>query len=136
MVNAMTNQPARPDPARPARRGVLARTLPRPQRQTPPKARMPKAAMLALAPVAAAQPPAPEANTCPYREATPPAVEAVDATGAGDAFVAAITVALLEGMNPSEALRFACAAGAFAATRPGAQPSAPERDQVERLLKG
>jgi len=68
--------------------------------------------------------------------ATPPAVEAVDATGAGDAFVAAITVALLEGMDPAEALRFACAAGAFAATRPGAQPSAPERDQVEQLLKG
>ena len=37
MVNAMINQPARPDPARPARRGVLARTLPRPQRQTPPQ---------------------------------------------------------------------------------------------------
>lgn len=66
--------------------------------------------------------------------ASPPAVEAIDATGAGDAFVAAITVALLEGMGPAEALRFACAAGAFAATRPGAQPSAPERDQVEALL--
>lgn len=39
MVNAMTNQPARPDPARPARRGVLARTLPRPQRQAPPQPR-------------------------------------------------------------------------------------------------
>ena len=51
-------------------------------------------------------------------------------------FVAAITVALLEGMDPAEALRFACAAGAFAATRPGAQPSAPERDQVEALLVG
>ncbi|NAV74007.1 ribokinase, partial [Salmonella sp. zj-f60] len=34
------------------------------------------------------------------------------------------------------ALRFACAAGAFAATRAGAQPSAPERDAVERLLAG
>lgn len=39
MVNAMTNQPVRPDPARPARRGVLARTLPHPQRQTPPQPR-------------------------------------------------------------------------------------------------
>jgi len=68
--------------------------------------------------------------------AEPPAVQAVDATGAGDAFVAAITVALLEGMEPAQALRFACAAGAFAATRPGAQPSAPERDQVEALLGG
>jgi ribokinase len=68
--------------------------------------------------------------------ATPPSVEAVDATGAGDAFVAAITVALLEGLEPTQALRFACAAGAFAATRPGAQPSAPERHEVEALLAG
>ena len=68
--------------------------------------------------------------------ATPPVITAVDATGAGDAFVAAITVALLEGMDPAEALKFACAAGAFAATRPGAQPSAPERADVEGLLNG
>lgn len=66
--------------------------------------------------------------------ATPPQVEAVDATGAGDAFVAAITVALLDGMAPDEALRFACAAGALAATRPGAQPSLGTREEVEALL--
>src|SRR5690242_5958775 len=42
------------------------------------------AAMLALAPVAAAQPPAPEANTCPYREATPPAVDASEVPESGD----------------------------------------------------
>ena len=35
-----------------------------------------------------------------------------------DAFVAAITVALLEGMAPADALTFACAAGAFAAQIP------------------
>jgi ribokinase len=68
--------------------------------------------------------------------AAPPVVEAVDATGAGDAFVAAMVVALLEGMDPAEALRFACAAGAIAATRAGAQPSAPERHEVEALLAG
>ena len=66
--------------------------------------------------------------------ATPPAVEAIDATGAGDAFVGAITVALLEGMAPDAALRFACAAGAAAATRAGAQSSLPERAEVEALL--
>jgi ribokinase len=66
--------------------------------------------------------------------ATPPKITAVDATGAGDAFVGAITVALLEGMEPAEALRFACAAGAVAATRAGAQPSLPTRDEVEALL--
>ncbi|WP_111512175.1 D-alanyl-D-alanine carboxypeptidase family protein [Mycobacterium kyogaense] len=42
------------------------------------------AAMLALAPVAAAQTPAPEANTCPYREATPPAVDASEVPESGD----------------------------------------------------
>lgn len=66
--------------------------------------------------------------------ATPPKVRAVDATGAGDCFVGAICVALLEGMEADEALRFACAAGAIAATRPGAQPSLPTRDEVEAIL--
>ena len=66
--------------------------------------------------------------------ATPPKVTAVDATGAGDAFVGAICLALLEGMEPEAALRFACAAGAIAATRPGAQPSLPTRAEVERLI--
>lgn len=66
--------------------------------------------------------------------AAPPAVEAVDATGAGDAFVGAVVVALLEGMAPDAALRFACAAGAVAATRPGAQSSLPERAEVEGML--
>lgn len=69
-------------------------------------------------------------------EARPPHVRAVDATGAGDAFVGAITVALLEGMAPEAALRFACAAGALAATRPGAQPSLPTRAEVESIITG
>ena len=66
--------------------------------------------------------------------AAPPKVKAVDATGAGDSFVGAITVALLEDMEPDAALRFACAAGAIAATRAGAQPSLPMRDEVDALL--
>jgi len=66
--------------------------------------------------------------------AAPPKVTAVDATGAGDAFVGAICVALLEGMEPEAALRFACAAGALAATRPGAQPSLPTRAEVEAII--
>lgn len=66
--------------------------------------------------------------------ATPPAVTAIDATGAGDAFVGAITVALLDGMEPKAALDFACAAGALAATRAGAQPSLPTRNEVEAIL--
>ncbi|MHC3128100.1 ribokinase [Brevundimonas sp. GN22] len=65
---------------------------------------------------------------------TPPQVKAVDAVGAGDAFVGAITVALLEGMAPQDALDFACAAGAVACTRAGAQSSLASREEVEALL--
>ena len=65
----------------------------------------------------------------------PPRVEAVDTTGAGDAFTAALTLALVEGQSPAEALRFACAAGAAATQRRGAQPSLPTRDEVRRLLR-
>lgn len=67
--------------------------------------------------------------------AAPPPVEAVDATGAGDAFVAALTLALLEHRPAEAALAFACAAGAIAATRVGAQPSLPGRAEVEALLR-
>lgn len=65
---------------------------------------------------------------------TPPAIEAVDTTGAGDTFTAALTLALIEGMEFQSALDFACAAGAAAATKPGAQPSLPFRADVESLL--
>ena len=67
-------------------------------------------------------------------EASPPEVAAVDTVGAGDAFTAALTIALVEGADASDALRFACAAGAAAATRAGAQPSLPTRAEVEALL--
>lgn len=66
--------------------------------------------------------------------AEPPKVQAVDTTGAGDVFVAALTVALAESQEPQAALRFACAAGALAATRPGAQPSAPTRADVNAMM--
>ncbi|HYD44005.1 MAG TPA: ribokinase [Phenylobacterium sp.] len=67
--------------------------------------------------------------------AAPPGVEVVDATGAGDAFVAALAVALLESRSPDAALAFACAAGALAATAAGAQPSLPARAAVEAILR-
>ena len=65
--------------------------------------------------------------------ATSPAIEAVDATGAGDAFTAALTVALVEKQAYQQALEFACAAGACAATKKGAQPSLPYREDVDKL---
>jgi ribokinase len=67
-------------------------------------------------------------------KAKPPPVDAVDATGAGDTFTAALTVAIVEGQEPAAALRFACAAGAATATKAGAQPSLPFRKDVEELL--
>ncbi len=66
--------------------------------------------------------------------ARPPVVDAVDTTGAGDTFTAALTVALVEGMSPRGAREFACAAGSCAATKRGAQPSLPTRAQVDALL--
>ncbi|MBN8552411.1 MAG: ribokinase [Caulobacterales bacterium] len=68
-------------------------------------------------------------------EASPPSVAVVDTTGAGDVFVAALTVALVDGMTPQAALDFACAAGALATTRAGAQPSAPSRAEVNAVLE-
>jgi ribokinase len=65
----------------------------------------------------------------------PPRVEPIDTTAAGDTFTAALTVALVEGHDPEYALKFACAAGAAATTKLGAQPSLPTRDEVMALLK-
>ena len=68
-------------------------------------------------------------------EVAPPAVRAVDATGAGDSFCAALAVALGEGHPLPEAVRWACAAGAHAVTVSGAEPGLPTRTQMERLLQ-
>jgi sugar/nucleoside kinase (ribokinase family) len=46
-------------------------------------------------------------------EAAPPAVEAVDATGAGDSFDAGFLAARLAGAGVADALAFACACGAL-----------------------
>ncbi|MDN5685386.1 MAG: ribokinase [Brachybacterium sp.] len=60
-------------------------------------------------------------------EITSPTVTAVDSTGAGDAFVGALAVELAQGHGLDEACRHAARVGAFAVTRPGAQPSYPDR---------
>ena len=66
--------------------------------------------------------------------AEPPPVDAVDGTAAGDAFTACLLVSLLEGREREEALRRACAAGALAASRFGAQPSLPTAAEVDAIL--
>jgi ribokinase len=66
--------------------------------------------------------------------AAPPPVDAVDGTGAGDAFIAAAVAGLLHGLPDAELLARSCAAGALAATRPGAQPSLPTAAQIDEVL--
>jgi len=66
--------------------------------------------------------------------ASPPVVDAVDGTAAGDAFTACLLVSLLDERPFDDALARACAAGALAASRPGAQPSLPTAGEVDAIL--
>ncbi|WP_375756190.1 ribokinase [Corallococcus exercitus] len=61
-------------------------------------------------------------------------VDTVDTTGAGDAFAAALSVALAEAQPLLTAARFAHAAAAIATTRLGAQAGLPYRDEVLGVL--
>jgi ribokinase len=63
------------------------------------------------------------------------AVTAVDTVGAGDTFIGAFAVRIVEGASVREAARFGCAAAAIAVTRRGAQTSIPLRPEVERWLQ-
>ena len=62
-------------------------------------------------------------------------VDAIDTVAAGDAFNAGFAVALTEGLNVNGAVRFACAAGALATTKYGAQSAMPFRNEVDSFLK-
>lgn len=61
-------------------------------------------------------------------------VEAVDTTGAGDTFNAALAVALAENRKLEEALRFANRAASLSVTKFGAQGGMPKRSEVEESL--
>ena len=58
-----------------------------------------------------------------------------ETTGAGDAFNGAFCVALAEGRDPAESVRFGCAAAGIQVTRPGAAAAMPMRDEVEEALE-
>ena len=60
-------------------------------------------------------------------------VDVVDTTGAGDAFNAALAVALAEGRDLLDAVRFANCAGAIACTKLGVVPALAERAAVDSL---
>ncbi|EPR77243.1 Ribokinase [Leifsonia rubra CMS 76R] len=62
-------------------------------------------------------------------------VTAVDATGAGDTFCGAFAAAVVEGMLPDDALRFAGAAASISVENHGAVPSIPVREAIEARLK-
>ena len=63
-------------------------------------------------------------------------VEAVDTTGAGDAFCGALATAMVSGETLHAAIAFANAAGAAAVTVIGATPSMPTRAKVDLLMSG
>jgi ribokinase len=59
-----------------------------------------------------------------------PHVEAVDSTGAGDAFCGALAEAMAGGATVVEAARWAVRVAAVSVTRPGAQGGLPRREHV------
>jgi ribokinase len=63
-------------------------------------------------------------------------VDAVDPTGAGDAFCGAFAYSLSQGMSQEDAARFASAAGALSVTKKGAREGLPTKGDVEALLAG
>jgi ribokinase len=60
-------------------------------------------------------------------------VDVVDTTAAGDAFIGGFAVSL-DSSSLLDAVRYACACGALATTKFGAQPSLPTKEEVERLM--
>ncbi len=73
------------------------------------------------------------ASPIEHQPAFPVAV--VDTTGCGDVFHGAYASALAEGQPLNQRIRFASAAAALKATRPGAQAGSPTREQVDRFLQ-
>lgn len=61
-----------------------------------------------------------------------PAVDVVDATGAGDCFTAAAALVLAEGADPVEAARFAVVAASLSVQALGARGGLPTRAQVDQ----
>jgi ribokinase len=61
--------------------------------------------------------------------------DAMDTTGAGDAFMGALAVAIAEGKTLEDATRFANVNGALSTRRPGAMPSMPDRKEVEAYIR-
>ncbi len=63
-------------------------------------------------------------------------VKVVDTVAAGDAFGAALAVAVSDSRSLADAVRYGAAAGALAVTKPGAQEAMPTRHEVDALFAG
>lgn len=74
-----------------------------------------------------------ERNAARYEVPAIP-IDAVDSTGAGDAFCGALAAALADGTDPRAALRRACAAGAITASAQGAHVDELGPAAIEELL--
>ena len=62
-------------------------------------------------------------------------VDAIDTTGAGDAFNGGFVMALSEGRDLFEALRYGNATGALSVTKKGTAPSMPSRGEIDRMVE-
>ena len=62
-------------------------------------------------------------------------VDAIDTTGAGDAFNGGFVTALSEGKNLFEAARYGNATGALSVTKLGTAPAMPYRAEIDELVK-
>lgn len=63
-----------------------------------------------------------------------PTVEVIDKTGAGDAFIAAMAVALLDGKSAYDAACWGVAASAIAVRKKGAQESYPSMMELRQMI--
>jgi fructokinase len=61
-------------------------------------------------------------------------VSVADTVGAGDSFLASIISQLLNGMDPQDAINFACAMGSIVASRNGANPEISEAE-VQAMIE-
>ena len=69
------------------------------------------------------------AHMCPPFE-----IKVLDTTAAGDAFCGALVAALAKGNELEAAMHYACAAGALATTKLGAEPSLPKAEEIQKLV--
>jgi sulfofructose kinase len=62
-------------------------------------------------------------------------VNAIDTTGAGDAFHGALAAAIASKMNWLDGLRYASAAGALCCTKIGARSGLPSKEEHQALFQ-